>query len=253
MSDDRCLNCPRRLGNDGSAVAGPKRGKVGGILQIGMAPGKNELAEGIAFVGGSGKLCRSAYTSAGHKWSEVSAINVINCYPMGANDAITPKQLVACRWRFLRDLACWRPKVLVPLGGDALRSVCGFSGPKNGISSWRGYLVPLEECEDLPSRFVHPNRRPAFNSVQHIVPTYHPSYIMRGGLREYAWFSRDIKRAVRALRGELRIFDPPTTDAELPEIETVNVVGVDIETVGFSGKIERVGISWTPKPTDSSS
>lgn len=172
---------------------------------VGEAPGAEEARQGKPFVGRSGKLLDETLAAAGIERAEVLVANVFRFQPPGnkvghffASRARARKEGRALdeRWgafgtsdrlladfsgeiEHLRDtLAAYAPRVIVALGRTPLWALTGL----NGILSLRGTVQP---CRLLPG--------------VEVVPTFHPSYLLRGQLVEQPTFLADLRLAVARL------------------------------------------------------
>lgn len=218
-----CEGCPRRQ-IPGERSCGARGKKGSRLLIVGMSPGRNELIEGIPFVGPSGKILAAALAFGGEKLADCRIVNVINCHPGGRNETISEEQSLSCAGRLAEELSHPEIKAILCLGGEALKAVTGLHGPKHGISDWQGYVI----------------KRPGMPPV---IPAYHPSFVMRSGMKPYPWLRTAVSRAVRAAYGTLRIEDEPGRNAALP-LRGIEALSFDIETRGYEGEIERIGFAW---------
>lgn len=243
------------------------------ICIIGMAPGREELDADRPFVGGAGRLLWAIAKAAGFSRADCYIINVIGEWPGKKTGDPTAEQLTRYRARFEGALSVSTAKILVPLGGVALRALGGF---EDGIEAWRGYLVKPNECPkvDLTIEEVgeyktntkaHRKGDPKITkrrvarataipeSVVWILPTLHPAGVLRSGKKTLPAFKADLDRAMRALRGtlnprhsfELELTDSP--DGAGP-IDSGPVV-LDVETMP-NNDIFRIGVAgsrcaWT--------
>ena len=223
----RCPGCP----NPDTRSAGTRGPLSSDIAIVGMCPGENELTQGEPFVGGSGRLLASALSFSKVDIDEVYLMNVVNCSPLGPTKGLTNEQLKACRSRLAQDVSNIQSKVVIPLGGEALQAITGFKGPNNGISSWRGYIIDPTE-----SMAVGP-------LTKAVVPSFHPSFIRRTGLRYFHYLARDINRATRMANGSCTLLEPRPTNDPIPTLRP-DKLGIDIETKGFSHQIEQIGLAW---------
>lgn len=132
------------------------------LMFIGEAPGRDEDLQGVPFVGRAGKLLSRLITRMGYTREEVFIGNIAKCrptedYAMVRDRAPSKDEMAACI-HFLKDqIRIIRPKVIVALGNTALDGLFGF----RGITKRRGHWL---EYEGIPT-----------------MPTYHPSYLLRGG------------------------------------------------------------------------
>lgn len=207
------------------------------IVIIGEAPGEREALKGIPFVGSSGEVLQQAVKSAGLMWHTLYKTNVILCRPPG-NDIDSPegkKAIECCREGFLEELEAlvkeYKVKVLVPVGATALKAV----GIEGRITKQRGSVSMVM---GLPA-----------------VPTYHPSYIMRGNWNEEVTWVNDLMKA-RELT--LKKWKPPKEMFNLfPSLKDVKdfvsnalkndmLVAVDLETTNLNpywSEILMVGLA----------
>jgi uracil-DNA glycosylase family 4 len=228
-----------------------------------MAPGRVELAENRVLVGPTGNLLWSQLKDAANlDRSECYCVNVIGEWPEGAGGSPTTEQVE--RWwdRFNDAISVFQGQVVLLLGGDALRRFCG---PIGGIEGWRGYVVTPKECLNLTRR-VEVTGEYKTNTAKHrkgdpkitrrkqveppvlpphveiILPTLHPSAVVRTGFQTLPAFHADLKRVKRALSRDLG--RSRTTFVEYPVVVTdTSSVAFDIETGGITGGIQRLGIA----------
>jgi uracil-DNA glycosylase len=143
------------------------------ILLIGEAPGKEEDAAGLPFVGRAGKLLdRMLTTVALYRQTNVYITNVLNWRPPGNRDP-APEEAAACLPFLRRHIELVDPKIIVLLGAVAARHVLGRS---DGIMRLRGNWLEY---------FVRGRMVP-------VMPTLHPAYLLRRPIdKKLAW--RDLQ------------------------------------------------------------
>ncbi|MGH6817096.1 MAG: uracil-DNA glycosylase [Hyphomicrobiaceae bacterium] len=144
-----------------------------GIVFIGEAPGAQEDAEGIPFVGRSGQLLDRMLAATGIRRDDVYICNVVKCRPP-ANREPRPEEAAACA-RFLRaQLDALRPRVFCALGLHAAR-----------------WLFPTKlAMAKLRGRVMDYNGIPT-------LATYHPAALLRSpGLKPKAWEDFKLLRSV---------------------------------------------------------
>lgn len=226
------------------------------VLIMGMAPGRDEMAQGAPFVGPSGALLWQAMARAGMGRSDCYIINTIGEIQHGAKP--TPEQLGKYWDEVNEALQAATPCVVITLGGDATERLLGPGYRR--ITDWRGYLIP---ASDVPRLLVRPdvtfgvfksgkrkgqpkpiisyrseaNKLP--DTVQYIVPTIHPSSVLRSGFKTTPAFFYDVERAVRAAQGNL----------QKPKVPPVHALCFDIENAVLPtgwGAVERFG--WQELP-----
>ena len=148
-----------------------------GLMFIGEGPGAEEDRQGLPFVGRSGQLLdRLIVEELGLDPSQVQVTNVVRCRPPGNRDP-QEDEIAACRPYLERQLDLVRPAVVVTLGNFAARFMLGTS---EGVTRLRGRTYPWR------------------GGV--LVPTYHPSFVLRnGGGDQLVQMRADFVRAKQAL------------------------------------------------------
>jgi uracil-DNA glycosylase family 4 len=243
------------------------------ILIVGMAPGREELAQDRPFVGGSGRLLWAMAKRAGFSRTDCYIVNVIGEWP-GKKDGNPTTEQLERYWEAFDDaVSRSAANVCLCLGGIAFDRLTGIisaervSKRRTGIESWRGYLVAPAECVGRKRRVVryeqyktttklHKKGDPKAvkhtvvlapnlpRATQWIIPTLHPAAVLRTGYRSLPAFAADVSRVRRALDGTLRT--PDTTFGDTPCVGTPgDFVSIDIETLTAHGgdAIIRVGSS----------
>ena len=153
-----CVACPELAASRTQVVPGV--GPPGAdVLLIGEAPGAQEDATGIPFVGRSGQLLDRLLEEVGLPRDRVAVGNVLRCRPPGNR---TPRraEVERCRPWLARQIELVDPAVVVALGGTAAQ---WFFGAGARIASLRG--------QDLTY------------ARRSVVVTYHPSAAIRFGPR----------------------------------------------------------------------
>jgi uracil-DNA glycosylase family 4 len=164
----RCRLC------EGRTNAVPGEGPLGAkVAFVGEGPGADEDAQGRPFVGKSGQLLRDAIRAVGMVEDEVFIANVVKCRPPGNRDPL-PEEITACRSYLLAQLALVQPRVIVTLGRYSMDLLI-----KPGLTITR-------------VRGQHMVR-----NGQLIMPTYHPSYVLRNRNND---IERDFRRDIAVAR-----------------------------------------------------
>ena len=180
---------------------------TGRIAIIGEAPGNEEVRQGIPFAGRSGKLLDENLAAAGLDRRTCLVANVFRYQPpgnkvghffasrtrakklgvtvaedlgpFGASDYVLSE--FAGEVAHLRDtLTRLRPVVILALGRTPMWALTGQSG----ITALRGQEL---ECR------LHPEAT--------VIPTFHPSFILRGQRVEEPTFLGDIRHAMALAAG----------------------------------------------------
>lgn len=130
------------------------------LMLIGEAPGRDEDAQGLPFVGRSGKLLDRMLAAIGRDRTSVYISNVIFWRPPG-NRTPNPEEIAPTLPFVRRHIALVRPKVLVVLGGVAAKTlVDGRAGIIRTRGRWQE--VEVEGLAPIPA-----------------MPTFHPAYLLR--------------------------------------------------------------------------
>jgi DNA polymerase len=149
------------------------------LMFIGEAPGADEDAQGIPFVGRAGQLLTRMIEAMGMKREDVIIGNVNRCRPP-ANRQPTLEEAAICRPFLFREIAAVRPEVIVVMGNTALRNLLEI---KAGISSVRGQFQDYQGIK--------------------VMPTFHPAYLLRDpSKKRETW--EDLKKVMNYLDGAAR-------------------------------------------------
>lgn len=133
------------------------------IMFVGEAPGREEDEAGRPFVGRSGQLLEKMVAAIGLARSQVFISNVIPWRPP-ANRTPSPIETAACEVFVRQEIRLVRPKVLVPLGGTAAKTLLRIDA---GIMRQRGRWTRYAPDETRPDETI-----PA-------MATFHPAYLLR--------------------------------------------------------------------------
>jgi uracil-DNA glycosylase len=157
------------------------------ILFIGEAPGKDEDAAGLPFVGRAGKLLDKMLAAIGlDRKTNTYITNVLNWRPPNNRDP-APEEAAACLPFLRRHIELVAPEIMVLLGAVAVRHVMGKS---EGIMRLRGNWLEYY----VGGRMVP------------VMPTLHPAYLLRRPVdKKLAW--RDLQ-AISEKVNTLRLLEP---------------------------------------------
>jgi uracil-DNA glycosylase len=155
-----CQKCPHLAASRNKVVFGVGNPKAE-LMFVGEAPGADEDLQGEPFVGRAGELLTKIIQAMGFRRSEVYIANVLKCRPdlppgTSGNRPPTPEEMETCLPYLRRQIELIKPKVMVALGGVAMRGLFGKSEPmKNLRGRWHQFgLIP-------------------------VMATFHPSYLLR--------------------------------------------------------------------------
>ena len=118
-----CSRCFPEGGN-APVVDVPKRSRV---LLVGQAPGSTEVVTRLPFTGPAGRTLERWFGRAGVSRDEVYLSAIVRCFPGKARGAhggdLAPSRAMIQNRRphLLRELQLLRPRVVLPLGGLAIR------------------------------------------------------------------------------------------------------------------------------------
>ncbi|MGN0853260.1 MAG: uracil-DNA glycosylase [Kiritimatiellia bacterium] len=147
-----CTKCP--LARAGRTHVVPGQGNANGpdYMFIGEAPGAEEDARGLAFVGAAGQFLTKMIAAMGYERDQVFIANVCKCRPPG-NRTPNPQEMAACLPYLRRQIARIRPKCIILLGRTAMTGL--FPATRIRRDTWYAY-------EGIP-----------------VIATFHPAYILR--------------------------------------------------------------------------
>jgi uracil-DNA glycosylase len=126
---------------------------------VGEAPGADEDAQGLPFVGRAGQLLDRMIAAMGlSPENDVYVCNILKCRPPG-NRRPEPEEIATCIPYLHEQIALMRPRVIVALGNTAVAALLQTS---IGITKVRGQWR-------------------LYRGQTRVMPTYHPSYLLRPG------------------------------------------------------------------------
>ena len=150
-----------------------------GLVFVGEAPGADEDAQGLPFVGRAGQLLNRMIAAMGLKREDVYICNVLKCRPPN-NRTPAPEEIRLCQPYLEEQLDAIKPLVICALGAPAAQTLLRT---KLGIGALRGRF---HDYRGIP-----------------VMATYHPAYVLRSyteEVRRTVW--EDLKK-VRAKLDEL--------------------------------------------------
>jgi uracil-DNA glycosylase family 4 len=150
------------------------------VCIVGEAPGADEDAQGLPFVGRAGQLLDKMIAAMGlSPETDVYVCNILKCRPPG-NRRPTPEETSTCIPYLHDQLANVAPKVIVAMGNTAVQALLDT---KIGITKVRGQWK-------------------LYRGKTLVMPTYHPSYLLREGpvqrtAKQEAW--EDLQKVMKEL------------------------------------------------------
>jgi uracil-DNA glycosylase len=107
---------------------------VARVMLIGEAPGKDEDAKGLPFVGRAGQLLDRMLAAVGLKEADVYITNLVFWRPPG-NRTPSPEEVQVCQPFVERQIELLAPEILIFLGNAAAKQLTGAT---EGIMKLRG-------------------------------------------------------------------------------------------------------------------
>jgi len=229
-----------------------------GVLLVGEALGEDEAREGKPFVGKAGFQLTSMLQRLGLNREDFLIDNCLRCRPPMnalAGTAYETQVLGSCKHHLAETIRQHQPKCVVALGATATKVLLPEPFDRASLENRRGYVEWSPEFEVW------------------VIPTFHPSFLMRGNQKLTGVWMNDIQHALHiAKHGHipakiLTLEDPTPMEfqhwvddyaaalANNPE----TVLSYDIETLGKQSKdedevelsdpsyeITRIGFSYRP-------
>ncbi len=125
------------------------------LMFIGEAPGQQEDLQGVPFVGRAGQLLTRIIEAIGLARDRVYIGNILKCRPPN-NRTPTVQESATCFPNLERQIEIIQPRIIVTLGNPATKTLLETT---QGITRMRGRFVEWRGIE--------------------VMPTYHPSYLLR--------------------------------------------------------------------------
>ena len=215
-----CIGCVcHDMGTDFSAIEGTGSS---GIMLVGEASGEHEQRDGLPFRphAPAGGVLERTLRRMGLDRQQFSITNVVRCRPRKNWLEGSPWEFSAinhCRPNLDAAIAERRPRVIVALGGTALRELTGMAGEAQGISHLAGYVLPLaiptmipcSEPAELDGKH-HPNCFICGGSgfiggrgagTIPVIGDFHPSFLRHGKMALGGVFARILQRATNIAKG----------------------------------------------------
>lgn len=198
------------------------------IMIIGEAPSDIDDRVGNPWQGKAGKLLEKTLLNLGiDLFEDCVSINSCNCRPT-ENRTPTNHEVDCCRYHVLKAIEEYLPQVIIPLGNSAIYSLIGHRWKKelDGINKWRGWTIPDQDLKAW------------------VCPTYHPSFVMRGGIEdapETIWI-QDLERAISMIKIPFLKYKEPKIevieDLSILNDITSDLISFDYETTGIKPQAE---------------
>ena len=203
-----------------------------GVVIVGEAPGAEEVEHGQPFYPGApaGSILERAIRRLGLRRESFMITNTVPSRPPANYLEGAPYEAAAIAWgrpyldRAIHD---YQPRCILALGNVATRATTGLAGPKLGISSLTGFVMP-SVWPGIP-----------------VVPCFHPAFMRRGAMSHFGLLLRSIGLALKVARDRTQpiiptpdsppsgyVLYPTVSQAEefVREAERSRYLAYDIET-----------------------
>ncbi len=152
-----CKGCELHKGRINPVFA--KGNSVAEIMICGMVPADEENKVGLPFVGRAGKLLDKILMDTMLTMDDVYITNLVKCY-LAAGLPLKFDWIDSCLPYLIVQIDIISPKVILTLGKDASITLLGLDS-KISLGSIVGKVFEYGDAK--------------------VIPTYHPSYLLRGG------------------------------------------------------------------------
>ena len=145
------------------------------LMFVGEAPGADEDAQGLPFVGRAGRLLTLIIEAIGIRREDVFICNILKCRPPG-NRNPEADEIAACEGFLFRQIEAIQPRAIVALGAFGAQTLLKTT---DAIGKLRGRLTDYRGVK--------------------MMATYHPAYLLRNPLEK-----RKVWEDMRLVRDYLR-------------------------------------------------
>lgn len=148
------------------------------LLVCGQAPGIEEDAEGIPWIGQAGQFLSDILESIGWPASKVYFTNLAKCFPgrrVGGGAEPSKEAVAACDVHLRREIDAVRPDLILVVGAVAMR----YFGIKGGINANSGRVFDTKYGKAMvimhPAGLMRPDKKkdaPMFVTLLKAINTY---------------------------------------------------------------------------------
>lgn len=132
------------------------------LMICGMVPGPDENKGGLPFIGRAGQLLEKIMAQTDITIDNVYITNLVKCWLQSGLD-LKPEWIASCLQYIIAQISLIRPSVIVTLGLPASITLLGLpEDVRMGRIRGKVYTYSVEPKIE-------------------IIPTYHPSFLLRGG------------------------------------------------------------------------
>ena len=164
-----CCDCELHKGRLKPVFA--KGNPTSEIIICGMVPADEENKIGLPFVGRAGKMLDKILADVTLTIDDVYITNLVKCY-LAAGLPLKSDWIDSCLPYLIVQIDIIKPKVILTLGKDSSINLLGLD-PKISLGSIVGKVFEYGDAK--------------------VIPTYHPSYLLRGGGEKHKSYSNVIK------------------------------------------------------------
>ena len=159
----KCTSCNLHTGRNKAVFA--KGSEYADIMICGMVPGPEENKVGLPFVGRAGQLLDIILSKVGSP--VVYITNMVKC-ALAPGIPLKEEWIASCISYLISQIYIVKPKVILTLGADATNALLGLPLDTK-IGGLRGQVQN-------------------YSDEVFVIPTYHPSYLLRGGGEQHKHF-----------------------------------------------------------------
>ena len=170
-----CTLCDLYQGRENPVFA--KGNPKAKMMICGMVPAGEENKAGSPFVGRAGKLLDAILADTQLSLSDVYVTNLVKCY-LKAGLPLQQPWIDTCFPYLIAQIGIIKPKAIITLGKDASVTLLPIA-PRTAMAKIRGEV--FDYGIDIK-----------------VVPTYHPSYLLRAGGRKHRSYNVVLEDFFRA-------------------------------------------------------
>ena len=153
------------------------------LMICGMVPAHEENNVGTPFVGRAGKLLDDILSDSNLTSDDVYITNLVKCC-LSPGKPLQEEWVAHCLPYIIVQIDLLKPKAILALGADASINLLGLD-PKPKMWTIRGKVF-------------------SYSNDTLLIPTYHPSYLLRGGGKKHAKYDSVIDDVLLAVESSER-------------------------------------------------
>jgi len=212
------------------------------ILIYGMCPGKDEVKQGIPFVGASGQKLNTAFLKIGWNREYLSFANALLCF-LPKNINVTKEMIKACRYNLIKTIRSLpNLKMVVPLGEAAIKSVLN----KYTNLKIRDYYCNPFKIDEFKDILFVANYHPAYTLYN---PSLEKDKLFFDGFKKIDEIFQSLKIVNKKLN-HIKVLNEETLTKILVLISKQKQFAIDFETtslITWRADLLSIHISWESK------